>query len=275
MPELPEVETIRRGLNAQLTGKYIEDIIIRRRDLRIPISFDFERLLKGQKLKRIVRRAKYLLFYFEDDRVLLAHLGMSGRLLIQGIPYPPFAKHDHVMIQWSGKIRLVFNDPRRFGLLAMFDKKKIKTSPLLKKLGPEPLSSSWNGAQLYESLLTCNASIKTAIMDQRRVVGVGNIYACEALFMAHIHPESSGNSLRLAEANDLAYAIKAVLIKAIASGGSTVRNYKQTSGEKGYFQHHFSVYGRNAQQCITCKSTIVVIRQSGRSTFFCPHCQML
>jgi formamidopyrimidine-DNA glycosylase len=272
MPELPEVETIRRGLKP-LVNQRITHIVVRRRDLRFPIPLHLEQTLKGRTLTRIDRQAKYLLFHFDADEVMLVHLGMSGTLTLHKKKPAQYRTHDHVIMESSEGWSLVFHDPRRFGCMMLTDKKSLSQHLLLAKLGPEPLTRSWNGAMLYQSLRKARSPIKTAIMDQQRVVGVGNIYACEALFRARIHPERIAQTLSRQETLALATAIKAVLRDAIKSGGSTLRDYVRSSGDSGYFQHHFTVYGKQKKPCTLCHNPIEMARQSGRSTFFCPVCQ--
>jgi formamidopyrimidine-DNA glycosylase len=273
MPELPEVETVRRGLAGLLTEARITDVLVRRRDLRVPLPAAFEKAITGRTLKRIGRRAKYILFYFDDRQVLIIHLGMSGRMLLKKDPPERYQKHDHVIMSWTSGHTLIFNDARRFGLMALTTERALAEHALFKHLGPEPLDDAWNGALLHKTLHVSTAPVKSVIMDQRKVVGVGNIYACEALFRAGIHPARRSDKVTKAEAGRLAAAIRKVLEEAIASGGSTLRDYVRSSGDAGYFQHHFNVYGRRKLACFNCGSQVKVMRQSGRSSFFCGRCQ--
>ena len=280
MPELPEVETVRRGLAQHLTGARLESALLRRKNLRVALPLDIEAKLKGKRLKHIDRRAKYLLFHFENGQVMLAHLGMSGKMLLSEMPGksapPQFGKHDHVVFRFekdSTHYQLVFNDARRFGLLVLTDASSLSGHPLLANLGPEPLEEQWDATSLFAMLQESKAPVKSVLMDQRRLVGVGNIYACESLFRAAIHPARSACKVTKKDAAKLAQDIKDVLLEAIASGGSTLRDYVRSSGDGGYFQHHFSVYGRAGKACVRCGNPIKVIRQAGRSTFFCGHCQ--
>jgi formamidopyrimidine-DNA glycosylase len=273
MPELPEVETVCRALAANLLGAHIARVEVRRRDLRVPVPARLEKALRGRTLKRVARRAKYIHFYFDDSQVLIAHLGMSGRLSLYKEAPAKYLRHDHVVIEWTDGRVLVFNDARRFGLMVLSREQELGRHPLFKSLGPEPLDDAWNGSSLYEVLKGSGAPVKSAIMDQTRLVGVGNIYACEALFAAEIHPLRKACDVTRKEAGALARAIRNVLEEAIASGGSTLRDYVRPEGLAGYFQHHFRVYGRQKQPCVVCGGPIRVIRQSGRSTFFCSHCQ--
>lgn len=274
MPELPEVETVRRGLEPHLAGKTIKHVLLRRRDLRVPLPDKLEHILKGKTLSSIDRRAKYLLLHFDEGQVLIIHLGMSGRILLERIvPDKAYLKHDHVVIDWDNGYRLIFNDARRFGLMLLTSRKELASHTLLKDLGPEPLGEEWNGTSLYTILQASRAPVKSVIMDQRKLVGVGNIYACEALFRAGIKPSRLADTVKRQEAHKLAGAIVSVLKEAIVSGGSTLRDYVRSSGDTGYFQHHFNVYGRHTLPCYQCKNPIALMRQSGRSTFYCNHCQ--
>jgi formamidopyrimidine-DNA glycosylase len=273
MPELPEVETVCRGLAPHLVHERILQVTVRRRDLRVALPDNLETALTGKMLKRITRRAKYIEFHFDEDLVLLVHLGMSGRLLLHRTHSGDYLKHDHVVIRWTNDYTLLFNDARRFGLMALTDERSLTQHPLLKHLGVEPLGEALSGAFLYNMLHGSNAPVKSAIMDQRKLVGVGNIYACEALFRAWIHPARIADKVSRKQAELLADAIRQVLGEAIVSGGSTLRDYVRSSGDSGYFQHHFNVYGRKNLPCNICKRPIKAIRQSGRSSFFCAYCQ--
>jgi formamidopyrimidine-DNA glycosylase len=273
MPELPEVETVCRGLAANLLRARVTEIIVRRKDLRAPVPANLKSAIEGRMLLSITRRAKYILFHFDDGQVLIAHLGMSGRMSLYKEAPKKYLMHDHVILKWSDGHTLVFNDARRFGLLVLSKERELAKHPLLKSLGPEPLDGTWNGASLYNALKASSAPVKSVIMDQRKVVGVGNIYACEALFSAKIHPRKPARDVTRKKADALAQAIREVLEAAIASGGSTLRDYVRPEGLAGYFQHRFNVYGRQKHPCFVCKTPVQVIRQSGRSTFFCGHCQ--
>jgi len=273
MPELPEVETVRRGLAEHLTGARITRVEVRRRDLRVPLPAGLEKNVAGKTLLQIGRRAKYLLFCLSGGQVMILHLGMSGRILLHREPPSPLLKHDHVIFTFANGYTLVFNDARRFGLVVLATEKDLATHALLKHLGPEPLEGQLTGILLYVILQASGAPVKSVIMDQRKMVGVGNIYACEALFRAGIHPARRSDKVTKAESAKLALAIKNVLEEAILSGGSTLRDYVRSSGDAGYFQHHFSVYGRQKKACVVCREPVKVVRQSGRSSFFCSHCQ--
>ena len=275
MPELPEVETVRRGLEAKLAGEVVTRVQRRRADLRAPLPRDLKDRLEGRRLGRIDRRGKYLLFHFDDGAVLIAHLGMSGRFVLGRAPAPPPAPHDHVIIEWSRGAVLTFNDVRRFGLMALARADALARHPLLRDLGPEPLDGGFDGAVLGAALRGRRTAIKSALLDQRVIAGIGNIYACEALFRARISPRRITDSVRGLRAARLAEAIRSVLEAAIAAGGSSLRDYVQASGELGYFQHSFAVYGRDGDACPGCECGGAVRRivQGGRSTFYCPRVQ--
>jgi len=273
MPELPEVETVCRGLALHLPGKKIMQVILRRKDLRLPLPLHMEKILKGRVVQHISRRAKYILLHLDGGHVLIVHLGMSGAMVLKERPPETYRTHDHVALIFKDGTTAIFHDPRRFGLMLLATEKTLPSHKLFSHLGPEPLDKSWGVTQLCAILQSSKAPVKSVIMDQQKLVGVGNIYACEALFLAGVHPTRPANIVTKNEATKLAKAIKQVLNAAIESGGSTLRDYVRSSGDAGYFQHHFKVYGRQKLPCLICKKTILVIRQSGRSTFFCAHCQ--
>lgn len=273
MPELPEVETVRRAIAQECEGAHIIDVVCHRRNLRQPLPKDFEEILHGKRILRVQRRAKYLLVHLEAGVVLIVHLGMSGKWLIHLPPLPTRQKHDHVVMQLDNGKTLVFNDPRRFGLMALSTEAGLATHPLLAHLGPEPLGEAFTADYLYPQLKRRKCTIKAALMDQELVVGVGNIYASEALFLSRISPKRVASRVTRAEAARLVPAIWQVLEAAIASGGSTLRDYVRSTGDAGYFQHHFQVYGREEKPCFVCGTPIRRITQQGRSSFYCPHCQ--
>lgn len=272
MPELPEVETVRRGLSATLSGATIAKVTLRRKGLRAPFPERMAEILKGRKIERIGRRAKYLLFQLSGGKVLVAHLGMTGRFMVEKKAPSDYAKHDHVIFQLVDGRVVIYNDARRFGLMTVLEKKRLATHALFRELGVEPLSKSFTTAYLRAALETRHAPIKTVLMDQSIVVGVGNIYASEALFLAKIHPKRKASNVAK-QATTLILAIRKVLKLAIASGGSSLRDFVQVSGEAGYFQHRFNVYGRRGKPCFYCGIPLRSIRQAGRSSFFCPQCQ--
>ncbi len=275
MPELPEVETVRRGLEAKLVGADVARVQRRRADLRGPLPRDLKRQLEGRRLGRIDRRGKYLLFHFDAGTVLIAHLGMSGRFVLTDAPAPPPAPHDHVIIEWSHGPVLTFNDARRFGLMTLSRADALAGHPLLRGLGLEPLEVGFDGDALGAALRGRRTAIKAALLDQRVVAGIGNIYACEALFRARLSPRRIADTVRGARAMRLAAAVRTVLEAAIAAGGSSLRDYVQASGELGYFQHAFAVYGREGVACpgCGCDGAVRRITQGGRSTFYCPRVQ--
>lgn len=272
MPELPEVETIKSGLAPLLEGRRIAKVICNRRDLRYPLPDKFDVRLKGRRIDSLSRRAKYLLAHLDDGETLVMHLGMSGKLLHYKKPVAP-QKHDHVVINMEDGSELVFNDPRRFGMMALVESNKLEMSNIFSHLGPEPLEKGFDGKYLAEKLKNRKTPIKLAIMDAETVVGVGNIYASEALFRAHVRPTREAGKLTAKEYAALAAAIKEVLRAAIKAGGSTLKDYANASGESGYFQHSFSVYGRGGQPCLKCHANIEKITMSSRSTYYCPACQ--
>ena len=276
MPELPEVETIVRGLRPRIEGRILTRVSVRRPDLRIPFPEDFSKRLEGRAVSRLDRRAKYIVAQLSDGAALIVHLGMSGQWVIHdGRPAAPPGPHDHVEIALDDGTTLVYRDVRRFGLMTLTPQDELAEHPLLRDLGPEPLGNAFNGPSLSAALRGRKSPIKAALLDQSTVAGLGNIYVCEALFRAGISPRRLATSVAGARAERLVPAIKAILNEAIDAGGSTLRDYVQASGELGYFQHQFSVYGREGERCTDCDcgGAIKRIVQSGRSTFFCSHRQ--
>ncbi len=276
MPELPEVETIVRGLRPRIEGRILTRVSVRRPDLRIPFPEDFSKRLEGRAVTRLDRRAKYIVAQLSDGAALIVHLGMSGQWVIHdGRPAAPPGPHDHVEIALDDGTTLVYRDVRRFGLMTLTPQDELAEHPLLRYLGPEPLGNAFNGPSLSAALRGRKSPIKAALLDQSTVAGLGNIYVCEALFRAGISPRRLATSVAGARAERLVPAIKAILNEAIDAGGSTLRDYVQASGELGYFQHQFSVYGREGESCADCDcgGAIKRIVQSGRSTFFCSHRQ--
>lgn len=273
MPELPEVETVAQGLKPVISGARIQEVIQRRGDLRIPFPDDLAEALTDAKFKSITRRAKYLLFELSNNKTIIAHLGMSGTFTLRKGFEKKFRKHDHLVMYLSNDYSLLYHDPRRFGVITLSDTKDVKQHALIKDLGVEPLDDAFNTNYLKEVVAGRSAPIKNAIMDQHLVVGVGNIYAAEALFLAKISPRRAAKKLTLSECERLVKAIKRVLQDAIKSGGSTLRDYVRSSGDSGYFQHKFNVYDREGDACFVCKTPIESMRQAGRTTFFCMKCQ--
>lgn len=274
MPELPEVETVCRGLEPVLVGQVIMKADVRRKDLRKPFPKGLKTRIESAQVTHITRRAKYIQAHLDNGYVLVIHLGMSGRIVFHPDDYKPQA-HDHFILHMNGGQQIVLNDPRRFGIVDLVLADDLESHVLFSHLGPEPLSNGFSGPVLAMALKAKKAAIKQVIMDQRVVVGVGNIYASEALFMAGIHPELPAGRVDGDRAEALVSAIKTVLKKAIKAGGSTLRDHRQANGELGYFQHSFSVYDREGQPCGTCRgsSKIQRIVQGGRATYFCPKCQ--
>lgn len=271
MPELPEVETVRRGLAAVLEGRVLTRVEIRRADLRLPFPEGFVERLTGRRVLAVGRRAKYLLMEMDSGLSLVGHLGMSGRILItRGRNTPPGA-HDHVEFETGDGTVVTFCDPRRFGLMDLCATAALAAHPLLRDLGPEPLDDAFTGVALAAALAGKRTPIKAALLDQKVVAGVGNIYASEALFRAGLSPRRLAASVAGGRAERLAAAIKAVLTEAIASGGSSLRDHIQPSGELGYFQHNFAVYDREGRPCpgCDCGQSVRRLIQSGRSTFYC------
>lgn len=272
MPELPEVETVRTGLAASITGARITNVQLRRKDLRIPFPKGFAKKLEGARITAITRRAKYLLFALDSGDIVLAHLGMSGKFLVVAKAPKTWDTHDHVVWKLDDGRTVIYNDARRFGLMTLIEGNEATTHKLLASLGPEPLENSFSPAYLRDQLMSKKAPVKPVLMDQALVVGVGNIYASEALFLSRIHPGRAAHTTAK-DAEILVKSIRKVLSDAIVSGGSSLRDFVQISGEAGYFQHQFNVYDRQGEPCVSCATPIAAIRQSGRSTYFCPHCQ--
>jgi formamidopyrimidine-DNA glycosylase len=268
MPELPEVETSRRGILPYLKGQTIQQVIIRQPKLRWPIDMAICDA-QGQVIVDIKRRAKYLLLQLTHDWIVI-HLGMSGSLRILETPQTP-AKHDHVDLVLENGVILRYTDPRRFGSWLWAN--SIDELTQLKHLGPEPLSKDFSANYLLEKATNRNIPIKSWIMDNHIVVGVGNIYASESLFMAKINPHRKVNSLTLAEFEQLVTAIKQVLTKSIEQGGTTLKDFVQSDGKPGYFVQKLQVYGREGEKCLICKSNIKSYRIGQRNTFYCENCQ--
>jgi formamidopyrimidine-DNA glycosylase len=269
MPELPEVETTRRGVEPYLRNQTIVQVIVREQRLRWPVPPTLNALLSGQVVRSVGRRAKYLLLEF-DTGYLLIHLGMSGSLRLVD-PAMPAEKHDHIDFVLADRI-LRYHDPRRFGAV-LWHVGPLEFHPLLKQLGPEPLEAEFNGASLFKATRNKNGAIKQLLMNNRIVVGVGNIYANEALFTAGIHPTRAATALSLSECTRLADVIKQTLTRSIAAGGSTLRDFVGADSKPGYFQQTYNVYGRQDQPCRECGTPIVHIRQGQRSSYYCPLCQ--
>ncbi len=282
MPELPEVETVRRGLEPVMTGQMILGAEVRRPDLRWPLPERMAERLTGQRVLCLRRRSKYILADLSSGETLLIHLGMSGRMLVSGgvlgqfhHAHPTPAKHDHVILDMGGGARITFNDARRFGAMDLVATATAEAHPLLAALGPEPLGNAFDETYLVARLKGRNTPIKSALLDQKIIAGLGNIYVCEVLFRAGLDPRRRAGRISAARVAGLVPIIREVLAEAIAAGGSSLRDYRQTDGELGYFQHAFRVYDRSNAACVTpgCGGVIGRIVQSGRSSFFCPYCQ--
>jgi len=286
MPELPEVETVRRGLAPVLEGHRLARVEARRPDLRFPFPEGFVQRLTGARIERLDRRAKYLLGRLDRDETLVMHLGMSGRFEITGdatrlrpgdfaLAQPPDPRHAHVVFETDAGVTVTFYDPRRFGYMDLIPTAQLDEHPWFKGLGPEPLGCAFDAAHLERAFAGRRQSVKATLLDQRIVAGLGNIYVCEALFRTGIDPERPAGSLGRRKLGMLVKDIRKVLEEAIEAGGSTLRDYASADGALGYFQHRFSVYGREGEACQrgACKGRIERIVQGGRSTFFCRRCQ--
>ncbi|MDO8882206.1 MAG: bifunctional DNA-formamidopyrimidine glycosylase/DNA-(apurinic or apyrimidinic site) lyase [Pseudotabrizicola sp.] len=282
MPELPEVETVRRGLVPVMEGRVITQAAVNREGLRWPFPAGMAGRLSGARVTALRRRSKYILADLSTDETLLIHLGMSGRMLISGQmlgtfhhDHPAPKKHDHVVLDMDGGARITFNDARRFGAMDLMPTATAESHPLLSSLGPEPLGNTFDEPYLAARLKGRNTPIKSALLDQHIVAGLGNIYVCETLYRARIAPQTKAGNLRAGQVAALVPIIREVLAEAIEAGGSSLRDFRQADGELGYFQHSFQVYDREGKPCVTlgCGATVGRIVQSGRSSFYCPVCQ--
>jgi formamidopyrimidine-DNA glycosylase len=291
MPELPEVETVRRGLAPAMLGARIDTVELRRADIRFPFPPSFAKRLTGQRIVDVKRRAKYLLFPLDGGETLIAHLGMSGSFRMEKIAVSTPGqfhherskdpKHDHVVLTLDNGWVVTYNDPRRFGFMDLGPTETLEQHPRMRGLGAEPLAPEFDAARLAALFAGSRAPLKSALLDQKRIAGLGNIYVCEALFRARLAPTRPASILTNARgaptraAIAISEAIRAVLEEAVEAGGSTLRDHRQANGELGYFQHVFKVYDREERPCMRegCRGTIKRITQAGRSTFFCPKCQ--
>ncbi len=271
MPELPEVETLKTYLGEYVVGKVIKGFEQRRPKLRYPLAANLDSIVLSSKITSVHRRAKYLIINLDNGYSLIIHLGMSGRFTLQPPSYQ-YRLHDHVIFLLVDSFSLVFNDPRRFGMIW-----HAKTAELefqfFSKLGPEPLSDDFNADYLKRQLACCRAPVKTALMDSKVVVGVGNIYASESLFLAKISPEKPSCSLAANQLDNLVASVKQVLTSAILAGGTTLKDFVNGDSKPGFFKQKLLIYGRVGQSCSVCSQTIVKIKQSGRATFCCKNCQ--
>lgn len=270
MPELPEVETISRGIGALILKRKISSVVVRNYKLRWPIPSNLSRVLVGQSIKKIKRRGKYILLETQSGNLII-HLGMSGSLQVKPEKHI-LGKHEHVNIIFDDKLALCYSDPRRFGAILWTTKNPLEHS-LLKNLGPEPLEREFTGQYLFNRAKGCHVSVKQFIMNSKVVVGIGNIYASEVLFAARINPLQKVNTITLERYRLLTRKVKELLRRAIKYGGTTFRDYINSHGKKGSFQNKLKVYGRQEQLCFDCKSKLVCIRFGQRSTVFCPGCQ--
>lgn len=280
MPELPEVETVRRGLSPAMQGARIDRLEVNRADLRFPFPDRFQDRVEGTTITHMGRRAKFLVTELSSGEALIMHLGMSGRFTVNADATAEFHHdpgtnpvHDHVVFHMSNGARVTYNDPRRFGFMELWSMAEIDTYPRVAHLGPEPLSNHFNAAYLDQVLAGKAAPIKAALLDQAVIAGLGNIYVCEALFRAGISPRRKAASVVGKRSARLAPAINDVIAEAIAAGGSSISDFASASGELGYFQKHFSVYDREGAACDTCGAPVKRIVQSGRSSFYCGVCQ--
>jgi len=281
MPELPEVETVKNGMAAVLNGETVAAVDLYRPDLRVPFPENLHDFMKGRRITALKRRAKYILMVLDDRNVFILHLGMSGRVLLLGAGQEyERQKHDHLILSTDSGVRMVYNDARRFGMVYFCHEDALDAHPAFATMGPEPLGNHFSGEVLYQALKKRKTPIKVALLDQKLVVGVGNIYASEALYKARIRPTRRADSITKRESDTLYSAIIAVLNAAIAAGGSTLRDHRQADGSLGYFQHNFAVYDRGGQACpdcdcdVTMTSGIKKITQGSRSTYYCPGRQV-
>jgi formamidopyrimidine-DNA glycosylase len=272
MPELPEVETVCRGLEPKLNGRLLTAVTLRRPDLRYSLPDRFAEKLVSRRVIAVRRRAKFILVQLDNETTLVIHLGMSGRLVIHTENPPPPGLHDHVDLVTETGVMIRYNDVRRFGFMDLVSDDDMAHNPMFTKLGPEPMGNGFNATILCEALAGRRTPIKAALLDQTVVAGLGNIYVCESLFRASISPKRNAYTIAGRRAERLVTAIRAVLKDAIAAGGSSLRDYVQTSGELGYFQHKFQAYNQEGKPCVmpSCDGIVHRITQSGRSTFYCP-----
>jgi formamidopyrimidine-DNA glycosylase len=280
MPELPEVETVRRGLAPAMEGKRILHVETRRSDLRFPFPENFNQRIEGARVKRLGRRAKYLVGELSNGEALIMHLGMTGRFTVAGAKPGKFHhaaggddKHDHVVFGMQGGARIVFNDARRFGFMDLWALEDLENYAPFAGMGPEPISNAFSGAYLAEAFRGKKTPVKAALLDQTVVAGLGNIYVCEALFRSRISPKKLAGALRKDRLETLAVEVRKVIAEAIAAGGSTISDFSHADGDLGYFQHSFQVYDREGEDCVVCAKTVKRLVQSGRSTFYCAQCQ--
>jgi len=273
MPELPEVETVRRSLLTRLPGRTVTEIRVRDTRLRVPVAeAQLNELIAGRRVTELSRRAKYLIIHFDNGSRLIVHLGMTGQLLLMPADVP-FDKHDHVIFSLDDGLELRFRDPRRFGMVVALAESELSDYAPLRRLGPEPLAADCNPDYLFARSRGSKKPVKNFLMDQQVIVGVGNIYASESLFLAGVHPLRPAGQISRERWRRLATAVKRVLRNAIRQGGTTLSDFRDSQGNAGYFQTALRVYGRKGEPCRTCRTTIRAQVIAGRSTFFCPRCQ--
>jgi formamidopyrimidine-DNA glycosylase len=290
MPELPEVETVKRGLAPSMEGARMMRLELRRKDLRFPFPDEMAERLEGKSIISLSRRAKYLLIAFDDGLTLISHLGMSGSYRVETVvddqlqgnfhhPRSKLAAHDHVIFHLhhpdAGDVRIVYNDPRRFGFMLLAEAGTVQSHPLLASIGIEPLGNALSGKLVMDLFKGRTTTFKSVLLDQKNIAGLGNIYVCEALWRAGLSPFAASGTLNAIKADLLAQSIRDILSEAIEAGGSSLRDHQQTDGTLGYFQHRFSVYDREGEACQreSCSGTITRQVQNGRSSFFCSQCQ--
>ncbi|MEL7547318.1 MAG: bifunctional DNA-formamidopyrimidine glycosylase/DNA-(apurinic or apyrimidinic site) lyase [Pseudomonadota bacterium] len=280
MPELPEVETVRRGLAPAMEGGVIAKVTLNRSDLRFPFPDRFADRIAGARVQRMGRHAKFLCVDLSNGETLIMHLGMTGRFTVEDHRPGQFhhdtgadPKHDHVIFDMQSGARVTYNDPRRFGFMELWPTEDLVTYPRLADMGPEPLSNGFSAVALHAKLAGKATPIKAALLDQSIVAGLGNIYVCEALFRSGISPRRKAASVGKTRSERLAAAINAVIADAIAAGGSSISDFASAEGALGYFQHSFQVYDRAGEACLVCGTEIKRVVQSGRSSFYCGTCQ--
>jgi len=282
MPELPEVETVTSGLNFAIKDLIVKKVHVNRYDLRIKVSNKIKSVLNNLKVMEVKRRAKYGIIHFENEYSAIFHLGMSGRIVIDRKIFTPLNKHDHIAIEFfkknnkKFKVRFSFRDPRRFGFFNIYKTHSNEYNNLFKRLGPEPLDDNFSIRDFLNKINKSYSNIKSILLNQNIISGLGNIYVCEALFLARISPMTKGCNLSFQQIENLHSKIKHVLLKAIEEGGTSIQDHKNISGEIGYFQNYLSVYNREKKMCYNnCKANILRFKQNGRSTYYCPKCQKI
>lgn len=280
MPELPEVETVRRGLAPAMVGRHIKSVRVARSDLRRPVPIGLAERLTGAMVLAVERRAKYLVWPLSTGDSLIAHLGMTGRFTVGGGPLGDYVNdtrlnpiHDHLRIETDDGRTIIYNDPRRFGFVDLWETEQLGSYPAFAGLGPEPLSPGFNPKFLKAAFVNRRSAVKAALLDQGVVAGLGNIYVAEALFRAGVSPIRPAASMRLPAIRRLVFSVDEVISEAIEAGGSSISDFAASDGVRGRFQMAFRVYGREGESCSVCRRSIVRIVQAGRSTFYCSHCQ--